>query len=499
MNTAKKLLKTLQSSDELVAALLALSETENICLLDSCGVDYSGSNFLIAGINPIEFFEITNEKPSKTLQFLDDKLSSDNLLSIFTISYEFGLKLEKINPREKNHKHFSEPDIFLAQFGCLVVHDYQTQQTFLTGDEKRFDEIEAKIASARNHKQLNFSPAEKSVPVESNFSKLEYLAAIEKIKEFIRRGDTYQTNLTHQIRACLPEDLTAQRIFWNLRKNNPAPFAAFLQRKDSTVISASPERFFRVESGESRVESGKKSSQSLTLHSPLSTLDSRTISASPIKGTRPRGSNYEEDLILQNELLGSEKDRAENVMIVDLLRNDLGRICEFGSVEVEKLCELETHPTLFHLVSTINGKLRPNVKFSDIIRAAFPCGSITGAPKIRTMQIIDELETAPRGLSMGAIGFSILGSRFQIPNSRFQIPDSKLKLPDSEFPTHHSPLFTLHCKDLSVAIRTMVVHRQTAVFNVGGGIVIDSDPETEYEESLLKAKALLNSFGGKFK
>ncbi|MGI8883102.1 MAG: anthranilate synthase component I family protein [Pyrinomonadaceae bacterium] len=484
MNTAKKLLKTLQSSDELVASLLALSETENICLLDSCGVDYSGSNFLIAGINPIEFFEITNENPSETLLFLDDKLSSEDLFSIFTISYQFGLKLEKINPREKNHQGFNEPDIFLAIFDCLVVHDYQMRKTFLVGNEKRFDEIEAKLESSQNHKQFNHSPTDKTVPVTSNFSKPKYLAAIEKIKEHIRRGDTYQTNLTQQIRARLPEDLTAQKIFWNLRKNNPAPFAAFLQRKDSTVISASPERFFRVESGEWRAESEKKSSyQCSTLNSPLSTLHSPLISASPIKGTRPRGTNFEEDLILQNELLGSEKDRAENVMIVDLLRNDLGRICEFGSVEVEKLCDLETHPTLFHLVSTINGNLRANIKFSDIIRAAFPCGSITGAPKIRTMQIIDELETAPRGLSMGTIGYSI-------PDSRFQIPDSKSDI-------HHSPSTIHHYYDLSVAIRTMVIHGQTAVFNVGGGIVIDSDPETEYEETLLKAKALLKAFGGK--
>jgi anthranilate/para-aminobenzoate synthase component I len=161
-------------------------------------------------------------------------------------------------------------------------------------------------------------------------------------------------------------------------------------------------------------------------------------------------------------------------MIVDLLRNDIGRICRFGSVEVVKLCELEEHPTLFHLVSTIEGELRENLNFSDIIKAVFPCGSITGAPKIRTMQIIDELETAPRGLSMGAIGY-------WIPNSKFQIPNSK---------TFDSRLSTL---DLSVAIRTMVIRGNEAVFNVGGGITIESVPEDEFAESLLKAKALLQA------
>ncbi len=157
-------------------------------------------------------------------------------------------------------------------------------------------------------------------------------------------------------------------------------------------------------------------------------------------------------------------------MIVDLLRNDIGRICKFGSVEVEKLCDLEIHPTLFHLVSTITGELRENLNFSDIIKAVFPCGSITGAPKIRTMQIIDELETANRGLSMGTIGCSIQNSKFKIQNS----------------------------SELSVAIRTMVIRENKAIFNVGGGIVIDSVPEDEYEETLIKAKALISAIGGKF-
>jgi para-aminobenzoate synthetase component 1 len=184
---------------------------------------------------------------------------------------------------------------------------------------------------------------------------------------------------------------------------------------------------------------------------------------SPIKGTRPRGKTANEDLQLKNELLTSEKDRAENVMIVDMLRNDIGRICEFGSVNVENLCELEIHPSLFHLVSTISGNLRSDVNFADILRAIFPCGSITGAPKIRTMRIIDELETAPRGLSMGAIGYCDFDKTV----------------------------------DTSVAIRTMVVRENEAIFNVGGGIVIDSTPEMEYEETLVKARALLRAINAK--
>lgn len=478
MKRAKRTLQSVKSADDLVASLLALSERESICLLDSCGVNHHGSRFLIAGINPIETHEISEENPHQTLNFLDDKLSSYNLFSIFTISYEFGTKLEKIKLNVADNTDIVEPDIFLAIYDCIFVHDYETGETFLFGNEKRFDKIELKIKSFQNCKPLEIVQPDKKTPVHSNFSKSEYIAAIEKIKEHIRRGNTYQTNLTQQLRARLPENLTEQQIFWNLRKNHPAPFAAFLQRKDSTVISASPERFFKVQNHDFEDRNLQPKDRKLK------------ISASPIKGTRPRHVNLEEDLKLRNELLQSEKDRAENVMIVDLLRNDLGRICKYGSVEVEKLCDLETHPTLFHLVSTINGDLRGNTKFSDIIRAVFPCGSITGAPKISTMRIINEIENAPRGLSMGAIGYSIKNSNFKLETS-----NSENQKPESKAFNFLSSI--VNSTDLNVAIRTMVVREKTVVFNVGGGVVIDSISENEYEESLLKAKALLNSFGGK--
>lgn len=324
---------------------------------------------------------------------------------------------------------------------------------------KRFDEIERILREGEKAANFEIDSIEKSA-VSSNFTRESYIRTIEKIQECIRRGDTYQTNLTQQIHARLPENLTAQKIFWHLRKSHPAPFAAFLKRETDAVVSISPERFFRVQSSESEVEN-------------------RIISTSPIKGTRPRGRTSEEDLNLRSELLASEKDRAENTMIVDLLRNDIGRICKFGSVTVEKLCDLETHPTLYHLVSTVRGELRENVNFSRILRAVFPCGSITGAPKISMMRIIDRLETANRGLSMGAIGYCIQSRKSQVQSQE-------------QFSTWDSGLAAC---DLSVAIRTMVVKNNEAIFNVGGGIVIDSVPELEYEETLVKAKALLRVLG----
>jgi para-aminobenzoate synthetase component 1 len=456
------------SAGDLIESLLEISKTETVCLLDSCGVSHVGSHLLIAGINPLETLEINNKNADKTLEILDRKLS-ENFAAIFTISYDFGLKLEKIKPRPKEFQTFKEPDVFLALFDSLIIHDYDTSKTFLDGNENNFDRIEKLLINSATSATSRNSETSSII---SNFTRAEYLETIEKIKEFIRQGDTYQTNLTQQIRAILPENLTPQEIFANLRKNHPAPFAAFLKRKNDYVISASPERFFKVRSGEWRVESKNHT------NSQLSTLNSQLISVSPIKGTRPRGKTSEEDTKLRNELLNSAKDRAENVMIVDLLRNDLGRICEFGSVKVEKLCDLEQHPTLFHLVSTVKGILREKIRFSDIIRAVFPCGSITGAPKIRTMQLIDALETSNRGLSMGAIGYSIQNSKFKIQNSE----------------KNHFSLFTIPFSlDLSVAIRTMVVRNREAVFNVGGGIVIDSNPAEEYEETLTKARALLDS------
>ena len=427
------------SADELVSALLQIAASETVSILDSCGVHHLGSHLLIAGIKPISSHEIAGKEPERTLTFLDEALRAKDLASIFTISYDFGKRLLNISPERFVNK---EPDIFLAQFDSLIVHDYYTGITNIVGNADRFDFIRSILVANTGKFDPEVSAAETTV--QSNFTRTEYLSAIDAIKEQIRNGNTYQTNLTQQLSAQLPEGLTPQVIFHRLRLDHPAPFAAFITRLDSTVVSASPERFFNVDS------------------------KMRKISTSPIKGTRPRGADFVEDSALRQALLNSEKDRAENTMIVDLLRNDIGRICEFGSVVVEKLCDLEEHPTLFHLVSTISGEVNRNTAFSDILKSVFPCGSITGAPKISTMRIIDEIEPSPRGLSMGAIGY-------HIPHSSFRIPYSF---------------------DLSVAIRTMVIRDQVATFNVGGGIVTDSDPESEYDETLTKAIALLKAIGG---
>ncbi len=264
--------------------------------------------------------------------------------------------------------------------------------------------------------------------VDSNFTKPEYLAAIARIKDYIRAGDVYQVNLSQRFEAPLP--CRPYSLYRRLRKLSPAPFAAYLNCGNLQVAGSSPERFLRIRNGR--------------------------IETRPIKGTRPRGGPPDEDARLRAELLASEKDRAELLMIVDVERNDLGRICEVGSIRVDEIFRLETHPTVHHLVAAVSGKVRPGSDVIDCIRSMFPGGSITGAPKIRAMQIIDEIETRPRHLYTGAVGY--LG-------------------------------FDGNC-DLNIAIRTIYCLGDRAYFHAGGGIVWDSDPEAEYQETLDKARAM---------
>jgi para-aminobenzoate synthetase component 1 len=444
------------TADELIRGLLKLSETEHVAILDSCGVGHLGSHLLIAGRNGTRTPSSSagSRTPSSALEDLIDPERP----TIFTLSYDLGARLNGIPMLPSK-----EDDVYAVTFDSLIIHDYETAETRVFGDDADATLLLNDIRSAA----LTFEPRAPMdvLTATPNFTHENYLAAIGTIKELIRAGDTYQTNLTQQLTVEIGE-ARPQDIFWRLRRDHPAPFAAFISRGDSVVVSASPERFFRVASPEPPIDL-REHPQSSAYVEPLLTcgLRTRRIETSPIKGTRRRGLTPEEDAELRHDLLTSSKDRAENTMIVDLLRNDLGRVCEYGSVRVDKLCELEEHPTLFHLVSTVSGQLREDANFGDVIRALFPCGSITGAPKISTMKIIDELESTPRGLSMGAIGYSI--------------PEGFDGL---------EPVI-----DLSVAIRTMVFRGGVATFNVGGGITIDSDPEAEYEESLLKAKALLSA------
>lgn len=264
----------------------------------------------------------------------------------------------------------------------------------------------------------------------SDFTREAYEAAVDRALAYIRTGDIYQVNISQRFQAPCAED--PFDVYLRLRAQSPAPFAAFLRYPDFAILSSSPERFLSYDPG------------------------SRIVETRPIKGTRPRAAEPGRDRALARGLLASEKDRAENVMIVDLERNDLGRVAQVGSVKVTVLCGLETYATVHHLTSVVQARLREDRDVVDILRATFPGGSITGAPKIRAMEIIDELEPVARGVYTGAIGYIRFTGEM----------------------------------DMNIAIRTMVLKNGTASFWVGGGIVADSDPGLEYEETLHKGAAM---------
>jgi para-aminobenzoate synthetase component 1 len=269
--------------------------------------------------------------------------------------------------------------------------------------------------------------------VVSNFTKDAYISAVLKAKEYIRRGDIYQVNLSQRFASDI--DIDASELYMRLRSVSPAPFSSYLKFNDLVIASSSPERFLLKRGA--------------------------YIETRPIKGTRPRGRNPREDKLLADELIRSPKDRAEHIMIVDLERNDLGRICEYGSVSPTEQFALESYANVHHLVSTVSGKLKAGLSPVDCLKAAFPGGSITGAPKIRSMEIIEELEPVKRSVYTGAIGYISF---------------------DGEM-------------DTSIAIRTFVVNGNRAYFQVGGGIVADSDPQQEYEETLHKARGMFEALG----
>ena len=270
--------------------------------------------------------------------------------------------------------------------------------------------------------------------VESNFTRASYRDLIERALEHIAAGDVYQVNLAQRFRVSPAPP--ARVLYRALREAAPSPFLAFVSMEDGAgLASSSPERFFRIEGD--RIETW------------------------PIKGTRPRGATPEEDAALAGELRRSEKDRAENVMIVDLERNDLGKVCVTGSVHVSALCEVTSHSNVHHLISRVEGQLRADAGPVDVLRAMFPGGSITGAPKIRSIEVIDELEPVRRGLYTGAIGYwDVSGD----------------------------------C-DWNIAIRTVVAGGGAASFHAGGGIVADSTPDAEYEETLVKASGMMRALG----
>ncbi len=360
--------------------------------------------------------------------------------------YELGGEVERLpSPADPGP---SLPDMAFAVFDAVAVFDLKARTAAVVagGLPERDPQEFARLARERAAALAAGIAAVPALGAEETWgptrwtaawSRADYEARIRSTLDYIRAGDIFQANIAQRFHAPRPEGMTAFGLFRRLCRVNPAPFAAFLcVDARRAIVSASPERFLRV----SVAADGR-----------------RSVETRPIKGTRPRGATPEDDARLAAELQASAKDRAENLMIVDLLRNDLSRTARLGSVQVPKLWGLESFAAVHHLVSVVTAEPRAEVPTLDILKSAFPGGSITGAPKVRAMEIIAELEAARRGPYCGAIGW---------------IGDDG-------------------AMDTSITIRTLIVDDDTISLSAGGGIVADSDPAEEYRETLVKAAALL--------
>jgi para-aminobenzoate synthetase component 1 len=341
---------------------------------------------------------------------------------------------------------FKLPECYFAFYDAIFASDHLEGRAYLiaTGfpelEERqrlkrarmRLEEMKAWFHSSRSIIAASQSLSQsEEITLKSNFTPEQYIKAVNRVREYIAAGDVFQVNLSQRFEADLK--IPAYELHKRLRIVNPAPFAAYLNFKGTTIVSASPERFLKVQGD--------------------------LVETRPIKGTRPRGKDPAEDHRLAQELIHSIKDHAENMMIVDLERNDLGRVCRYATIKVTELAILETFPTVFHLTSTIIGRLHRSKSNIDLLKATFPGGSITGAPKVRAMEIIDELEPTRRSVYTGSIGYLSFNGDL----------------------------------DINIVIRTFIVKEGRAYFQVGGGIIYDSDSEAEYIETLDKAKALIQA------
>lgn len=418
-------------------------------LLDS-GMDYKSlGRYSIIGLNPFTTFKYEDNlctidavsfkgDPFKELSKLLKKYHINNNTDLPYIagaigyfSYDMGKTIEDFSSTAIDDVHI--PLCYFYFYNNAIIIDNLKNKTYisslclLSSEKSTISYIKDKILSGEkvSYNALSVS----NTKFKSNFNKFTYIDALKKLRQYIKEGHVYIANLSQRISCSTNKE--PYEVYKALRHINPAPFAAFMNVEAFSIVCSSPERFLSIRNN--------------------------LVETRPIKGTRPRGSSVYEDLKNKAELMDSEKDKSELLMIVDLERNDLSKVCKPNSVKVTELFKLEEYSTVFHLVSTIVGELKEKYDAMSCIKACFPGGSITGAPKIRAMEIIDELEGVKRNLYTGCIGY--LGFDGNI--------------------------------DLNIVIRTILMKENTAYLSVGGGITWESQYEAEYDETLDKAKALM--------
>lgn len=438
---------------------MMFSDEKQVMYLDSSSEDSTLGKYSIIVFNPFIKFsakgskvtmiegdkiEEFNENPLDTFKILLNKFKQKKESelpfsggAVGYLSYDLAHQIEKLPVTAVDDVEI--PDVMLNFYHGGIVMDHLKNEIYYSDYDldkeglARWHYIQEKINKA------DFKPPENYdfkllSDITSNFKKEDYLKTIGRIREYIRSGDIYQVNMTQRFSA----DFSGNPIhlYEKLRKKNPAPFSAYMDFDEVKILSSSPERFIEVREG--------------------------IIRTRPIKGTMPRGKDSEEDEKNRKTLMESDKDHAELLMIVDLERNDLGKISKIGSVKVPELFKLETYETVFHLVSTVEAELLDDMDIKTLIEGVFPGGSITGAPKIRAMEIIDELEPTQRNIYTGSIGYFDFSGDL----------------------------------DLNIVIRSIVMKDNRLHFQVGGGIVWDSDEEMEFQETLDKGKALFETLKG---
>jgi para-aminobenzoate synthetase component 1 len=343
------------------------------------------------------------------------------------LSYDLGRQVEVLPSLAEDDVGL--PPLALGRFDAWLEFDHDRQNVELRGDGGGERLVSALTGRTEPPSEPPLARWDSSLP------RHRFERAVERAIDYIRAGDVFQVNLSQRLTADWRGDPFA--LYGRLRETSPAPFMALVRLGGADIVSASPERFLAVRGDR--------------------------IETRPIKGTRARGANEAADRRLAAELVASDKDRAENVMIVDLARNDLGRVARYGSVAAEGLFALESHPGVHHLVSTVSARLRERIGPAEILRATFPPGSVTGAPKVRALEIIDELEPVRRGPYCGAIGWIDSGGDLE----------------------------------LSVAIRTFIAAERRLHLHVGGAVTADSSPADEWQETMHKAARLLEAAGGR--
>ena len=426
-------------------------DEDNSFILDSAMDEKKLGRYSFISSSPFKVlkYKNTKENPLDNLQNELNKYKVENNThlpfiggAVGYLSYDLGNYIERLPRTAIDDTNVY--DLYFGLYNWVIVVDHLENKTYIAtpdldieNEKNIIEDIEKKINNGEINGIDSICYEEKEVEktkLTSNFTKKEFEDAVIKVQDYIRQGDIYQANLTQRFNG--KTTLSSYELYRDLRRFSPAPFGAFLNFEDSHILSNSPERFIKC-------------------------VD-RKVETRPIKGTRPRGKNKEEDLRLQEELRNSEKDRAELLMIVDLERNDIGRISKIGTVKVPELFVIEPYANVNHLVATVVGELEDDKDSVDAIKATFPGGSITGAPKIRSMEIIDELEPTQRNVYTGSIGY--IGFNGDM--------------------------------DLNIAIRTIIKKDNNVYFQVGGGMTWDSNPADEYQETLDKAQSIMKALRG---